>query len=463
MSPRPSDPAAKPPAGLPRVQDLPAQERPRAAPALSGTADAVVGCQTPREARDTRRDLRLRISVFFDGTGNNRRNVELGPTFHTDSSYCAGLTNIALLEAAGLACEGPDVDEHVSVYVEGVGTEDGKNDRRMDMALGTGKTGIPAKIEVAFGKILASIDGVAQGRALVHVHLDSLGFSRGAATARSFLWAALDDPGRTLKERLERQGFKVGPVVPKFVGLFDTVASYNGNHGNDTQDLRLDAIRRAEKVVHLVAAEEHRSNFRLTNIASAGRKGCEVFLPGAHADVGGGYLAREDERWHVLFDLGVSQTTHFDRELLQREYQWLVESGWYRPDELTVNEEQGVIEANRSGISNLYARIPLLLMADFGRANGIPFSGKLDDLHGVPDELLAAQAEIRAQAAEGGGSVGPWLTRRSGPPATPWHTQIRHGHLHFSASYRSTVNVHRPEWTSEAPHKRQRHRVIQAG
>ncbi len=463
MSPPPSDPAATPPAGLPRVQDLPAQDRPRAAPATSGTADAVVGCQTPREARDTRRDLRLRISVFFDGTGNNRRNVELGPTFHTDSSYCAGLTNIALLESAVLACSGTDVDEHVTVYVEGVGTEDGKNDRRMDMALGTGKTGIPAKIEVAFGKILASIGGMAQGRALVHVHLDSFGFSRGAATARSFLWAALDDPGRTLKERLERQGFKVGPVVSKFVGLFDTVASYNGNHGNDTQDLRLDAIRRAEKVVHLVAAEEHRSNFRLTNIASAGRKGCEVFLPGAHADVGGGYLASEDERWHILFDLGVSQTTHFDRELLQREYQWLVESGWYRPDELTVNEEQGVIEANRRGISNLYARIPLLMMADFARAHGIVIDPALNKSHAVPEDLRVAEAAILASAAGEAEAMGPWLTQRSAGPVAPWLADLRHRHLHFSAVYRSMLNVHQPSWSAGSMQKRQRLRVILAG
>ena len=47
--------------------------------------------------------------------------------------------------------------------------------------------------------------------------------------------------------------------------------------------------------MHLVAAEEHRKNVSLTDIASAGSKGRELFLPGVHSDIGGDYRDEASE------------------------------------------------------------------------------------------------------------------------------------------------------------------------
>jgi len=84
-----------------------------------------------------------------------------------------------------------------------------------------------------------------------------------------------------------------------FAGLFDTVAS----HGlfrllfslSNTKNLKLHAVSKAKQAIHLIAAEEHRENFSLTDIASAGSKGRELFLPGVHSDIGGGYRDEASE------------------------------------------------------------------------------------------------------------------------------------------------------------------------
>jgi hypothetical protein len=105
-------------------------------------------------------------------------------------------------------------------------------------------------------------------------------------------------------------------VTIKFVGLFDSVSSYDetgdepgdagwkakaGRHArdgdkeflNDVPELHLnfDPDPQVSRVVHLAAADEYRLNFSLTTIASALRqgKGFELRLPGAHSDIGGGY------------------------------------------------------------------------------------------------------------------------------------------------------------------------------
>src|SRR4029079_14671764 len=87
-------------------------------------------------------------------------------------------------------------------------------------------------------------------------------FSRGAAAARHFVYKMMREEGQTLLDRLRDRGFSVGSVAVKFVGLFDTVASFGYAHYNDTRDLDLDAIAAADYVVQLAAAPEPRGDFR---------------------------------------------------------------------------------------------------------------------------------------------------------------------------------------------------------
>ena len=71
--------------------------------------------------------ISIRACMFFDGTLNNRTNVEQGKLGkRSGGSYDNELSNIAILERYYLPDE--NVDISFSVYVEGIGTTDLKSD-----------------------------------------------------------------------------------------------------------------------------------------------------------------------------------------------------------------------------------------------------------------------------------------------------------------------------------------------
>ena len=122
------------------------------------------------------------------------------------------------------------------------------------------------------------------------IHVLVFGFSRGAALARRFAVVA--------KEKAGIEGLKID-----FLGVFDTVASISslflGKIGTDlsvetkpasdvvfendtmSQDVR--------KAVHLVALDENRIAFQPTLFHHDPDRITEVWFPGVHSDVGGGY------------------------------------------------------------------------------------------------------------------------------------------------------------------------------
>jgi hypothetical protein len=408
------------------------------------------------------------VSLFFDGTGNNRTNVDLGPGpgVRKDASYSNGLSNIARLESERLGGQtGPGVDVHFTVYTEGIGTEDRGSDSTRGFALGTGATGIDAKVERGISHAVAELKVLAnECKKIELLHIDTFGFSRGAAAARYCIWKCMQEVNLTLKERVEAFLITVGEVSVKFVGLYDTVASLGLNHDHNTAELHLDAISFAEKVVQLAAAEEHRSKFRLTNINSAGTaKGKQFFLPGVHSDVGGGYAASENEMDWEVFDLSVLQFGAAARAAVERERQWLIAAGWYRREELSqANARQ--IKANRTGIKNTYSHIPLRIMARFARENGVPISGQLESRYEIPEELSQASAAIQAYVDSVGDSSLPGDWFKTNPALDPqWHRDMRHGYLHFSSRYGETLGAHNPQWSEAGPLKGCRERIIQNG
>ena len=94
------------------------------------------------------------------------------------------------------------------------------------------------------------------------------------------------------------------------MGLFDTVSSYgffyNLNSGfvnaiikDNVKELKLSIPPSIPKVVHRVAVNEYREHYALTNIKSADNRGIEIYLPGAHSDVGGGYHQTEKENLYI--------------------------------------------------------------------------------------------------------------------------------------------------------------------
>jgi hypothetical protein len=409
----------------------------------------------------------IRVSLFFDGTANNRantrarlRNTEVYQDNADEGSFQNDYTNVSRLETL---CLGDDTFAHsYSIYVEGIGTTNGEGDSLKGLALGTGDTGVPAKVRRGVNELLRSIRelGIARGVIIERIHLDAFGFSRGAAAARYFIHYILTEV--PLQPRIEAIGHPVEQLQVNFIGLFDTVASYGMDHSNDTAELSLDAVRSALKVVHLAAAEEHRANFRLTDIASAigAGIGIEIFLPGVHSDIGGGYTDFSDEVDLQILNFNVMYSTSTLEARFERERAWLIESGWYRAEEIQAVDFWNRLKVTRRNIRNRYDRIPLKHMANFAIESGLTFE-PVGDHHPIPVLLLGVNATIAAHVAahRGGGSTsGHWIDMRGADFQT-----LRHDYLHWSGYYGATMGANDPQFTNNDPLAGQRRRVVQAG
>ncbi len=192
-------------------------------------------------------------------------------------------------------------------------------------------------------------------------------------------------------------------VKVHFAGLFDTVSSHGLSFSNDTGALKLEAVPHAEDIVHLTAADEHRENFALTTIDSAGTKEREIFLPGVHSDVGGSYREGASEDQDIYWTMDSDDT-----EKAQAEITALTNAGWYKAHEPTLTtqplEQYNLIQVNlhaeRSYISNQYSRIPLHTMARFAQESGIVFKNKLARREKIPPELDTANQEVLAYVGQ---------------------------------------------------------------
>lgn len=216
----------------------------------------------------------ISVGIFFDGTGNNGINATASrkpPASH--ESYYGNTTNIYKLFRL---FEGDE-----KLYVEGIGTVTGYEDNDFSMATCTNSRGTygyssDEKLQKAFSFMEAlTHDSGKQYQLYVY------GFNRGAMLARNFCY------------ELQKQG---AAVQVKFLGLFDTVESAAFN------EYAVSVLPATENVLHLCAGHETRYFFPLTGIFEESKDmqdtkyeaGAavwkEIFVPGAHADVGGGYL-----------------------------------------------------------------------------------------------------------------------------------------------------------------------------
>jgi hypothetical protein len=418
---------------------------------------------------EKRPPVTVRISAYFDDTLNNKFNTglrESGDSSESGGSYENDYTNVARLEQnAEQRMSGYDVGG--VVYVEGIGTEVGDSDSMWGAALGLGDTGVVAKVDRGLNAVIGIVRNLAKDVPITHIHLDCFGFSRGAAAARHFVHKAIRDKETNLKTQLQREGYSVGDVKAKFVGLFDTVASYGRIRSNDTRDLDLDAIKVAESVLHLAAADEYREKFPLTNIASAGSRGKEYFLPGVHSDVGGGYRRVADEKDLCVFSRSFSSSDAAKGRLaLEREMEWLVRSGWYHKDEIEseivlINQQGDAnlkIFASKKNISNQYSHIPLHIMAEHAFRAGLQFNAELKRKFAVPSSLLSVDQKIRSHIAAGGSCPEAWTYNSS-----PELQKVRHDFFHFSAVYGEVLGKDDPRWVDSGQNAQRREREIHAG
>lgn len=280
-------------------------------------------------------EVALRIGVFFDGTGNNATNTALGErcgAHHPiepedldaackpymadpDSSYGNDITNIRkLYDLYSEEVIPTDVSSRAlmarRLYVDGIGTRAGGKDSVIGAGLGRGETGVASRVREAFlgiERIISRAEDELQNGQFTALIFDIFGFSRGAAAARHFVnevaRAAQGPLGAILNAKksafsTDFMGDYNRDINIGFIGLFDTVASVGGisNFGNvrspATPGVNLHLPSGLSNVVHLVARDEWRANFALNSVAP---DHLELVLPGAHSDIGGGYLLESQE------------------------------------------------------------------------------------------------------------------------------------------------------------------------
>ncbi|AKA25090.1 T6SS phospholipase effector Tle1-like catalytic domain-containing protein [Pseudomonas chlororaphis] len=396
----------------------------------------------------------LRIGVFFDGTGNNASNSAMGQLCGAqhpiepqdlegsckpymrdpESSYGNDVSNVKRLSElyfSNQKAEGkaPKKYAFLSIYIEGIGTRSGEKDSLITSGTGRGDTGISGCVQKAFRAIKERIDDVHKENPegeITSLIFDTFGFSRGAAAARHFAnevvrWVGpleliLHDHSKVLSPNFNRQ--YGNDVNMGFIGLFDTVPSVAGmsNLGNVRSaiapGIKLYLDRRYfRSVVQLVARDEYRANFALSRVKPGH---LEIALPGAHSDIGGGYLDEIQEcvlvspmqALEVPINTEVTQTSIY-RDVVQAKSRWLAK-GWpaqwleiVTPEPLLLPQDSqdrlGLRQKRvyvglqlKRPMSNRLSRVYLRLMYELAKENGVQFQEIPETTeYAIPSELQA--------------------------------------------------------------------------
>ena len=229
----------------------------------------------------------IHFSVFFDGTGNNRAEEM------AKSANERAFSNIAKLFDAHKPFS-KDINPY---YIPGVGTpypEIGDSGGKLGMALGAGAG---KRIKKALELLDQEIAKVPAEQKIRLINITAFGFSRGAAQARAFI----RDLAKLCQADGEAYLYKGKPLRIAFAGLFDTVCSayntepnakesYFGGHNGWAEGMQIPAM--VEQTVHMNAAHELRRRFPLDSTridANYPDNTVEIWYPGVHSDVGGGY------------------------------------------------------------------------------------------------------------------------------------------------------------------------------
>jgi len=290
---------------------------------------------------------------------------------------------------------------------------------------------------------------LASDRKINTLTFDVFGFSRGAAASRNFIYEVTKpaygptttyiqggqySEGYYLKKDsfgkitqldlmpmyghlgllLQQNGYIVKNIKIRFLGIFDTVSSYHegeatlGNAAtydftNDVEELHLESIYHADKIIHFTAENEHRINFALTKIKTTPAEfnsdpkkkvAIEKPLPGVHCDVGGAYIDGDIE---VVKQINYQAS---GIEELEKERDRLIGEGWYKENQLEIlrhNFKTNWLTGTRK-LSNKYSFIPLHFMCEFAKLNKKPLPLDkigLEDKYSVKTDTLLLDVKKR--------------------------------------------------------------------
>ena len=247
----------------------------------SGETDSLArrGLEVFKVAEDHARQM---LVFCFDGTGNEPSDAG---EFKEDQSVSNVLKLHVLL--GGNFDESPPKAKQKSFYYNGIGTREGPTRiPLLGKIYAAGRSRLNILVAPTFGDAKRILD---EARADFDAHYRQgdavalFGYSRGAALARKFAAMILGDHPE---------------CAVSFLGAFDTVAAMGGIH-RKSDKVSSDVVfengtlnPRIEKAVHLVALDEDRVTFTPTLMNRDPRRPeriLEVWFPGVHGDVGGGY------------------------------------------------------------------------------------------------------------------------------------------------------------------------------
>lgn len=355
--------------------------------------------------------------------------------YQDDAVHNNDFTNISLLEPLYKAKKSIEDNEYVfRIYVSGCGTDrniSASNNSLYGSGTGYGSQGVVEKVKDAVDAIRAKL--ILWGSDIVDIQYHIFGFSRGAAEARILAnILSKDTTTEKLVKDITNCKVRAGNVklvdsqssvkIP-FVGLFDTVSSIGLDCDDNIKDYGLNVLATTndvENVFHICALDEFRSHFSLTPVRPMSGKLLEVFLPGAHSDIGGGYPVGNNKSGFRKSVLLPEFPLKREGRVYKISEETLKSLGWYKLGD-KVQKTLNAILINRY-VKKGYSYISLHLMLDYAckKVEGIFQSTKK---FGVPPEIEDYNYTVNSWY-ENGGVI--W-------PKEDQYIKLRQNYLHFSA------------------------------
>ena len=241
-----------------------------------------------------------KIIICFDGTCNDPKDAKQGRNLKLELKD-SSITNIFKLHL--LLGGEPEVGKsrfsgQKNFYYPGVGTYGHKLHQIFNAALA------PPRQDV--GHIIRN---AAKDLAAAYNQDDEVfifGFSRGAAIARRFA-AVINENVRKFRPDCPR-------IRVRFMAVFDTVASIGIPNLDDDKKPVSDVVfenctvsSNVDEALHMVSLDDKRTAFMPTLMAYDSRRVTEIWFPGAHSDVGGGF--RYDGLSDIALDFLMNELT----------------------------------------------------------------------------------------------------------------------------------------------------------
>lgn len=398
-------------------------------------------------------------------------------------------------------------DKYLHVYIEGSGANGFQaQNQLLDFAIngkpvkglgfGLGSTGVVAKVSKAIKYIGERIrlEEKNPNTIIDYIHFYVFGFSRGSTCSRllSYIIArsANDDKTESIglldKEKefdkyLSRRYFKKGKVCfleaykgkmsVDFLGIYDTVSAigflkeeddkvnklrtaflyspdfWDNFHRENVKAYGLfsPTLPKVLSTCHICAMDEFRANFALTDIGSAIKgNSIELFIPGCHSDVGGGYTkdskaeiktllkSVDDKDTQMCVDNPMNNNVKW--QLLSVEL--LKKMGWIANTEIGLlsKDEVDRIEIRHTPKpENQYSNIALKFMYERALLKAPKleklFSKYPDDIYPIPIDLKDTYSTITSVKA----ANGRYCYLFNGYSSTEYK-KVRESYLHFTST-----------------------------